>query len=411
MRILYISYDGMTDPLGQSQVIPYLIGLSKQNQITIISCDKPDQYAKQKKHIETLLKNANIEWIPVLYSTSPSILSKQLNIHRIKQKAAQFCKKHVPDIVHCRSYMAALVGLGIKKRYNVKFIFDMRGFWADERMDGNIWNNKNSIHRYLFSYFKKKEIEFLTTADYTVSLTENAKQEILSWQKFQNNKIPIAVIPCCADLHLFSPQHIEATQQLQLKQNLKITGMDFILTYLGSIGTWYMLDEMLDFFSCLIKVKPEAKFLFITTEPKETILSKSALKGIPKEKLIICAANRNEVPLYLSLSHISIYFIKPCYSKKASSPTKTAEIMGMGIPIITNSGIGDVDEILANSGSGLLIRDFNFDEYIRVIDQISLFLTIEKNEIIKTSYNHFSLEKGIQLYQSIYDQLGGKNQR
>jgi hypothetical protein len=70
-----------------------------------------------------------------------------------------------------------------------------------------------------------------------------------------------------------------------------------------------------------------------------------------------------------------------------------------------------VDEILANSGSGLLIRDFNFDEYIRVIDQISLFLTIEKNEIIKTSYNHFSLEKGIQLYQSIYDQLGGKNQR
>lgn len=409
MRILYISYDGMTDPLGQSQVIPYLMGLAKEHQITIISCDKPDQYNKQKKTIETLLRSANIEWIPVLYSSSPSILSKQLNIYRIKQKAIQFCRKQLPDVVHCRSYMASLVGLEIKKRYNTKFVFDMRGFWADERIDGNIWDKKNRIHRYLFSYFKKKEIEFLSAADHTVSLTENAKQEIYSWKEFKNKQIPITVIPCCADLNLFSQKNIDITQQLELKQNLNIPKTDFILSYLGSIGTWYMLDEMLDFFSCLIKVKPASTFLFITTEPKETILSKAALKGIPKEKLVIRAASRNEVPLYLSLSDLSIYFIKPCYSKKASSPTKTAEIMGMGIPIITNSGIGDVDQILADSGAGLLIKSFNFEEYIHVINQISLFLTIEKTKIINTSYNHFSLEKGIQLYQSIYDKLGSKD--
>lgn len=409
MRILYISYDGMTDALGQSQVIPYLIGLSKQNQITIISCDKPAQYNKQKTHVETILRKANIEWIPVFYSSLPSILSKQLNIIRIKQKANRFCKKHKPDIVHCRSYMAALVGLEIKKKYNVKFIFDMRGFWADERIDGNIWNKKNPIHRYLFSYFKKKEIEFLTAADHTVSLTENAKQEIYSWKQFQNKQIPITVIPCCADLDLFSKKNTDILEQQQLKKQLQITEKDFILTYLGSIGTWYMLDEMLDFFSCLIKIKPEAKFLFITTGPKETVLSKATSKGIPKEKLIIHAATRNEVPLYLGISDLSIYFIKPCYSKKASSPTKTAEIMGMGIPIITNSGIGDVDHILANSGAGLLINDFNFDEYIRVINQISLFLTVEQTKIVNVSHNYFSLDKGVQLYQSIYDRLESKN--
>jgi len=47
MRILYISYDGMTDPLGQSQVIPYLIGLSQKGYvITIISCEKEDKFKK-----------------------------------------------------------------------------------------------------------------------------------------------------------------------------------------------------------------------------------------------------------------------------------------------------------------------------------------------------------------------------
>ena len=409
MRILYISYDGMTDPLGQSQVIPYLIGLSKQNKITLISCEKPHLYTKQKTQIENLLKEANIKWIPVLYSTALSILSKQVNIYRIKQQAILLCKKQLPDVVHCRSYMAALIGLHLKKKFHIKFIFDMRGFWADERIDGNIWNKKNSIQRYLFSYFKKKEIEFLSAADYTVSLTENAKQEIYSWKEFRNNPVPITVIPCCADLELFSLKNIAVAQQLQLKKSLNLTENNFVLSYLGSIGTWYMLDEMLDFFCCLIKVMPHAIFLFITTEPSATILSKAALKGIPEDKLRICAAKRNEVPLYLSLSSLSVYFIKPCYSKKASSPTKTAEIMGMGIPLITNSGIGDADTILANSGCGLLIRDFNFNEYIQVIDQISLLLAIEKSKIINTATSYFSLEKGIELYQFMYDQVESKS--
>ena len=39
-KILYLTYDGLTDPLGQSQVLPYLIELSKNNEIHIISCEK-----------------------------------------------------------------------------------------------------------------------------------------------------------------------------------------------------------------------------------------------------------------------------------------------------------------------------------------------------------------------------------
>ena len=48
-KILFISYDGMTDVLGQSQVIPYLAGLTKMGYtFTILSCDKPDKYLANK---------------------------------------------------------------------------------------------------------------------------------------------------------------------------------------------------------------------------------------------------------------------------------------------------------------------------------------------------------------------------
>src|ERR1700752_833715 len=140
MKILYISYDGMTDPLGQSQVIPYLKGLSEKGyKIIIISCEKRDRFEKQKKSIKKLLYAANIDWHPVPYSKLPSVFSKQFNLSLINSKAQQLCKDEKPDVIHCRSYMAALIGLKLKKKYGTKFIFDMRGFWADERIDGGIW--------------------------------------------------------------------------------------------------------------------------------------------------------------------------------------------------------------------------------------------------------------------------------
>lgn len=41
MKILYLTYDGLSDPLGQSQVIPYIVGLSKRgHKIVVLSSEK-----------------------------------------------------------------------------------------------------------------------------------------------------------------------------------------------------------------------------------------------------------------------------------------------------------------------------------------------------------------------------------
>lgn len=407
MKVLYISYDGMTDPLGQSQVIPYLIGLTKKgHEISIVSCEKKDKFEKQKQPIQELLKSNHISWYPVPYSVLPSVLSKQLNLFRIRKKAEDICIKNIPNIVHCRSYMAALIGLNLKKKYGIKFIFDMRGFWADERIDGKIWNKKNLIHQLIYTYFKKKEIEFLSNADHTISLTQNAKEEILSWAQLKSKHIPIEVIPCCVDLTLFNTENKIPSEQETLKKQLNIQPSDLIISYLGSIGTWYMPEEMLDFFKILLTKKSNAKFLFITQDDKNSILAMAEKKGIPAEKLIIQSASRGEVPLYLSLSQLSIYFIKPVYSKKASSPTKTGEIMAMGIPIITNSGIGDSDRIISNSGGGILVQNFTTAEYDRIIDQIDVLLMSDKTKIKEAAIKYFSLEKGVELYDRVYRSMG-----
>ena len=147
-KILYISYDGMTDQLGQSQVIPYLVGLSKQgHQIHILSAEKVENFKNRKIFIHKLLNNNNIKWSFINYTKKPMVLSTIMDIYKLKSCAKKIHKSENFDIIHCRSYISTFVGLFMKKKFTIKFIFDMRGFYADERVDGKIWNKKNRAAR------------------------------------------------------------------------------------------------------------------------------------------------------------------------------------------------------------------------------------------------------------------------
>ncbi|MBP8192146.1 MAG: glycosyltransferase [Chitinophagales bacterium] len=398
-QVLYISYDGMTDPLGQSQVIPYLIGLSNKGfKITLISCEKRENSAAKSK-IETLLNSHHICWEPLLYTKKPPILSTIYDIIRIKRLALRLHQKNNFNIVHCRSYIAALVGLKLKKEQKIKFIFDMRGFWADERVDGKLWNLKNPLYKIVYNYFKRKEVAFLESADYTISLTNNAKQEILSWQNIHNNPIKIQVIPCCADLNLFNKSTINLNKKDQLKISLNINNGDFVLLYLGSIGTWYMLHEMMEFFSVLKQKIPAAKFLFVTKEEHGRILETAERFNV-KDSIIIRPGNREEIPYLISLCNFSIFFILPAYSKKASSPTKQGELMAMGIPIICNTNVGDTDKIVNDYNSGILIADFNKQSYLSAIDNMQI--KFDEASIVDGAFDYFSLENGVEKYAAVY---------
>ena len=155
MNVLYISYDGMTDPLGQSQVIPYLIGLSKRGfRITLLSCEKKAKYNLHKEHINIMLSQNKIDWAPITFYSSPKFISSYLNVKNLKKKALEICDARGIKLIHARSYIAAQAALHAQSKLKVKFLFDMRGFWVDERIDGNIWQKSNLIHRLLFSMYK-----------------------------------------------------------------------------------------------------------------------------------------------------------------------------------------------------------------------------------------------------------------
>lgn len=401
LKVLYLSYDGMTDPLGQSQVLPYLFGLAAKGVcIHLVSFEKKE-YAQDIPRIKALCEENGIVWRPQQYTKKPPLISTIKDIQRMKKVALRLHETVGFHIVHCRSYISAIVGRNLQQKKGLKFIFDMRGFWADERVEGNIWNKTNPVFKKAYQFFKRKELEFFNEADAIISLTKNGKQEIESWDTLPRLS-NIEVIPCCVDLDRFDAAKIETKTVDKKRKELAITDDDFVLGYVGSIGTWYMLPEMLEFYAELRQQKSKSKFLFISREPKENIVQLAQEKGIPAAEIIVTGTTHNEVPIYLSLFDFSLFFIRPTFSKKASSPTKQGELMALGIPIICNAGVGDTDTIIKEANAGIVLDKLDKKSYQTTSLHPSDY---NKNEIRKGAEKWYSLKNGVEHYFRVYQSV------
>ena len=409
-NILFISYDGMTDPLGQSQVIPYLAGLSARGySFTILSCEKQKKFRLYEKNILQLLKSHKIKWAPVRYHKRPPVVSSVFDVLMLMRKAKQLHSIENFDMVHTRAGIPSLIGLWMKKTFGVKFLHDIREFYAESRIDGGLWNKHNFFYKQVYRFFQKKEIEEIKHCDGIVCLTYAAKKIIKAWPHYIAGT-PVEVIPCSVDVNLFNPDAISIEKRLATKEEMNIEDGDLVISYLGSLGGWYLTDDMLSFCKVILDKIPVSKFLFITPHTEETVLSAAHKFNIPANKIIVQHAQRREVPLLLSLSDYSLFFIKPCYSKQSSSPTKHGEIMAMGIPVITNAGVGDVANIVEKYNSGIVLNNLTKQEFNNAVDIVSENfysenLPANRADTRLAAIEYYNLENAISKYIRMYDKI------
>ncbi len=406
-KVLFISYDGLTDPLGQSQVIPYLAGLTEKGYaFTILSCDKPAKYAANKEYVEQLLAPYPIKWVSIPYHKNPPVLSSLYDYYKMRSTALKQHKQEGFDIVHTRPGLPQLAALYLKKKApGIKFMNDIRGFWADERVDGGMWNLKNPLYKIIYNFFRAKEDKCAAIAEYNTCLTYRGKEEILKWKNVPQ-PVKLEVVPCSVDLELFNPENIDTGKKEQFRKELNINEGDFIVSYLGSIGGWYLTNEMMQFCSTLLKRKPEARFLFISNNNHQDIIDAANKYNIPADKIIVKFGRRDDVPVLLSFSNYSLFFIKPCYSKLSSSPTKHGEIMALGIPVIANSGVGDVKEIVEKYEGGFVLDGFTQQEMDAVVDKmLQPGLTFNSQKIREGAKDFYDLYKTVNTYAMVYDKI------
>jgi glycosyltransferase involved in cell wall biosynthesis len=266
--------------------------------------------------------------------------------------------------------------LSARAATNGKLLFDIRGFWADERVDGGLWRRGGVLHRVA----KRYERRFFAEADAIVTLTEASVPQITAWTG--ERSVPIEVIPTCVDPHRFT------------QQTGRAGGPHAV--WIGSIGTWYRFD--------LAARIARALSLPLTVVTRQTELARGILAGYPAS---ITAAEPEQVPRQLYPGDIGLCLISSSFSKVASAPTRFAEYLAAGIPVIVTPGVGDLESIVERHRVGVVLEAEDehaiADAAVRVRELASDRETQDRCR--RVAHELFDVDAGASHYRAIYRRL------
>ena len=393
-KILYISYDGILEPLGHSQVLKYLAFLSKDFDVTLISFEKINSAIDKKEFHEMnqYCQQEKINWKPRKYHQGLPLFSHLVNFFSIFYAPFIEMLKNAHQIVHIRSYMPGLGMPLFKMFFNFKLVFDIRGFWADEKVDRLGWS-KNSLK---YKFFKALEIKLFKHANIVVTLTDSSKEFIEA--RFKKSSNSIRVIRTCVDFSEFNAEK-RVLRPYDFKRRL-------VLGYLGSIDTAYDFNAFLQLIKNLEErnLKVQLKILSKTTPAiVMQYLKENNLSHLEHEVLFL---KRHELSNVINQFDLLGFALKPSFSLIASMPTKIAESLACGTPIICNNFNNDIKDMIEINKIGVL-HDFsqslsqeNYEEIISIIQDDAA-----SARCCKFSKENFSLELGVSQYVDIYNSL------
>lgn len=339
MSVLYLSYSGALDPLGASQVLPYVLGLAEGGfSIELVSFEKPDRLAAEGDvdEVRQRLGDGGVGWTPLPYHKRFSLAATAYDVLMGVRAARRLHSARPVQLVHARSYVAGMMARRFARRAGVPWIFDMRGFWVDERVSAGVWGERSLTARLA----RAAERRLLTDASAIVQLTE-AGATAVSGLAPGGRHAPVTVVPTCVDLTCFSPPDDPVAARARLDIPLADGP---VMVYSGSLSTWYLPDLTLRVGEAFCR-RTGGSFVVLTQEVEFVEERARALGTAP----IVRAVSPGEVPAWLAAADVGLSFVRPDPAKQASAPTKVAEYLASGLAVVATSGVGDLEAHFAGS--------------------------------------------------------------
>ncbi|HKV32826.1 MAG TPA: glycosyltransferase [Pyrinomonadaceae bacterium] len=404
-RVMFISYNGMLDPLGQTQVLPYLRELAKKGvRFTLLSFERARAFTpeggRQCEELRCELETQGIEWHWMRYHQRPSVPATIYDVLAGIRKASALVKRNRIEMVHARGHIPATIALALKRRFGIKMIFDLRGLMAEEYVDAEHWREGSLPYRIT----KSSERRILASTDAIVTLTERIWPIIREWEGLRGRTPHHEVIPCCVDLARF---RFSGEERARRRSELGLADQ-FTIVYSGSLDGWYLTEKMADFFASFVKRNPKAHLLWLTTGSHDRVRELMNSRNVGAENYSVRSAAAAEVSSYLSAADAGLAFIKRCVSKMASSPTKNGEYLACGLPLILNAGIGDSDALIDEWQAGVLIEDFTDEEYLAAGRHVEAMVAASdvRDRTRRVAEQLFHLENVAgERYASLYDRV------
>lgn len=339
---LYLTRNGLLEPLGKSQVFGYLRGLSRDHTITLITYEKPEDWADSARMARARAdcEAHGIRWLPQRFRQKPRLIAPALSMVRMAWLAWREVRGGRAELIHARSYIPAAVAFAVHRLTGVPFIFDMRALWPEELITAGRLRRGSFLHRAITWI----ERVCLARASAVVSLTHAAVDHLRNVYPKELEGQCISVIPTCADLDRFTPAPASTSGP-------KVH---------GCIGTvlsgWFRTDWLASWLAVAAARDPDAQFEIVTRDDAQQVRRALDPEGKLSGRIRIGPRAPEAMPEAVRAHDLSIMFFTEGLSKLGSSPTRMAEVLGCGLPVVANDGVGDVARIIQEYRVGVLVE-------------------------------------------------------
>lgn len=389
---LYLTRNGLLEPLGQSQVMAYLRGLSRDYAITLISYEKDEDWADTARVARACGECAElgINWLPQRFRYRPRLIAPALSMLRMAWLVRREVRRRGVKLIHARSYIPAAVALVVGWMTGVPFIFDMRALWPEELITAGRVRRGSLLHRAIVA----AERACLRRAAAVVSLTHAAVEYLNRLYPEEMAGRPVVVIPTCADLDRYVPP--------LRKPGARVVGC------LGTVlSGWFRIDWLASFLAVAARRDPGVLFEITTRDDPEQVRALVAADPAVRSRLDVAPSPADRVQEVLQGQFLSVMFFAEGLGKLGSSPTRMGEILGCGVPVVANDGVGDVAAIIREHRVGVLAEGPAPHQMEAAWEALEALLADPdlSARCRRTAERIFSLSAGTRAYGRIYGGL------
>lgn len=375
----------------QSTAVPRPVLLSFESPRTI-------RHSQLRGELQQKAKASGVELIIRTLLPKRLPFSDVLNLRVARRAVRHVVARHGIGVVHGQSHAAAAYALGaVRLSPAPRTVFDVHGADIAERLsDGRLVRGTSLYARAL-----RRQKETWTRASERFVVSKELGEHI---RTATGENVPYHVVPCVNTLNIRT-ETLEDMRR-RARQKLGFTESNDVILYLGGASDWQQPKLLLKVFRELRNLNPAAQLLILSAEP-EYFQTRIETFGIERNHCRILSVPHQEVSNIASAADLGVLIRQDHVINRVASPTKFAEYLNLGVPVLLTDAVADFSRIVRNNGIGIEIGCNDSPKQIAATTNSFLKSVRETRSMFRkrcreTADEQLSFESILSTYQRIY---------
>ncbi len=295
---------------------------------------------------------------------------------KLRQYIKKTYNKNDNIAVICRGGNSSYIASKALKRIpNSRILFDNRGLPIEESQ----MRNDNIIRKFV-RVMKKQVINYAKSHCDMYNFVTSPMRDYLVEKYNYKSDIPFTIIPTLYN----TEDNISSTPDNNVcKCDFKF---DFTVSYIGSMAVWQSSNKLIELIVAIGNKYPKARFFILT---KDNLSFSDAIPKDIKDRIIFKNVPHSEIKHYLANSDLGIVLRDDNIVNRVAAPTKIAEYLTSGIPILYSGDIGILTD-LKNAGINTPMIDIAHQN--DWLENIEKYVQLRRNNVDTKVVEYFDMK-------------------